>query len=150
MQLSVVWDATPCCQKDTNILKSRGNIFLGKICRLRLKCDGTRAETRLRLSTKRTSPFKWAGGSVQSTTGRQAVHIILQGLYCSCKPVFCSHATLTGYPLHSLVSLSLLLPCVTVCQHISNAVYLHASLQEVTPHTTVILISNSVKILYLL
>ena len=108
MQLSVVWDATPCCQKDTNILKSRGNIFLGKICRLRLKCDGTRAETRLRLSTKRTSPFKWAGGSVQSTTGRQAVHIILQGLYCSCKPVFCSHATLTSYPLHYLVSPSLL------------------------------------------
>ena len=29
--------------------------------RLRLKCDGTRAETRFRLSTKRTSPFKSAG-----------------------------------------------------------------------------------------
>ena len=27
-------------------------------CRLRLKCDGTRAETRFRLSAKRTSPFK--------------------------------------------------------------------------------------------
>ena len=28
-----------------------------------LKCDGTRAETRLRLSAKRTSPFKsWGGG----------------------------------------------------------------------------------------
>jgi len=26
--------------------------------RLRLKCDGTHAETRFRLSTKRTSPFK--------------------------------------------------------------------------------------------
>jgi len=64
--------------------------------RLRLKCDGTRAETRFRLSTKRTSPFKSAGASVQSTTGRRAVHISLQGLYCSCKPVFCSHMTLTG------------------------------------------------------
>jgi hypothetical protein len=31
-------------------------------CRLRLKCDGTRAETRFRLSTKRTSPFKSVGG----------------------------------------------------------------------------------------
>jgi len=31
-------------------------------CRLRLKCDGTRAETRFRLSAKRTSPFKSAGG----------------------------------------------------------------------------------------
>ena len=30
--------------------------------RLRLKCDGTRAETRSRLSTKRTIPFKSAGG----------------------------------------------------------------------------------------
>jgi len=30
--------------------------------RLRLKCDGTRAETRFRLSTKWTSPFKSAGG----------------------------------------------------------------------------------------
>ena len=31
-------------------------------CRLRLKCDGTRAETRFRLSAKRTSPFQSAGG----------------------------------------------------------------------------------------
>jgi hypothetical protein len=29
---------------------------------LRLKCDGTRAETRFRLSAKSTSPFKSAGG----------------------------------------------------------------------------------------
>jgi hypothetical protein len=33
--------------------------------RLRLKRDGTRAETRFRLSPKRTSPFKLAGASVQ-------------------------------------------------------------------------------------
>jgi hypothetical protein len=83
----------------------------------------TRAETRFRLLTKRTSPFKSAGASVQSTTGRRAVHISLQGLYCSCKPVFCNHVMLTGYPFHSLVSPSLLLPCVTVCHHVSNAVY---------------------------
>ena len=37
--------------------------------RLRLKFDGTRAETRFRLSAKRMSPFKSAGASVQSTTG---------------------------------------------------------------------------------
>jgi len=30
--------------------------------RLRLKCDGTRAETRFRLSARLTSPFKSAGG----------------------------------------------------------------------------------------
>jgi len=40
-----------------------------------LKCDGTRAETRLRLSAKRTSPFKSAGASVQSTAGSRGVRI---------------------------------------------------------------------------
>jgi hypothetical protein len=35
---------------------------IGWADRLRLKCDGTRAETRFRLSAKRTSPFKSAGG----------------------------------------------------------------------------------------
>ena len=48
-------------------------------CRLRLKCDGTRAETRFCLSAKRTSPFKSAGAPVQSTTGSQGVRIIF---YC--------------------------------------------------------------------
>ena len=43
--------------------------------RLRLKCDGTRAETRFRLSAKRTSPFKSAEASVQSTTGSRGVRI---------------------------------------------------------------------------
>jgi hypothetical protein len=31
-------------------------------CRMRLKCDGTRAENRFRLSAKQTSPFKSARG----------------------------------------------------------------------------------------
>jgi hypothetical protein len=42
---------------------------------VRLKCDGTRAETRFCLSPKRTSPFKLAGASVQSTAGSQGVCI---------------------------------------------------------------------------
>jgi len=42
---------------------------------MRMKCDGTRAETRFRLSAKRTSPFKSAGSSVQSTTGSRGVRI---------------------------------------------------------------------------
>ena len=46
-----------------------------RFSRLRLKCDGTRAETRFPLSTKRTSPFKSAGASVQSTTGSRGVRI---------------------------------------------------------------------------
>jgi len=43
--------------------------------RLRLKRDGTRAETIFRLSAKRTSPFKSEGASVQSTTGSRGVRI---------------------------------------------------------------------------
>ena len=45
------------------------------VCRVRLKCDGTRAETRFRLSPKRTSPFKSAGASVQSTAGSRGLRI---------------------------------------------------------------------------
>ena len=40
---------------------------------VRLKRDGTRAETRFRLSPKWTSPFKSAGASVQSTAGSRGV-----------------------------------------------------------------------------
>ena len=42
---------------------------------VRLKRDGTRAETRFLLSPKRTSPFKSAGASVQSTVGSRGVRI---------------------------------------------------------------------------
>ena len=88
--------------------------------RLRLKCDGTRAETRFRLSAKRTSPFKSAGASVRSNAGSRGVRIsgsnagytMLRGSVKS-----------TGYPLHSPVSSSLPLPCVTVCHHISTGLY---------------------------
>jgi hypothetical protein len=52
-------------------------IFLSSLTlyRLRLKRDGTRAETRFRLSAKRTSPFKSVGASVQSTAGSRVVRI---------------------------------------------------------------------------
>ena len=88
-----------------------------RLCRLRLKCDGTRAETRFRLSPKRKSPFKSAGASVQSTacsrgvgiSGSNAGYIKFRGSVKS-----------TGYPLHSPVSPSLPLPRVTVCHHIST------------------------------
>ena len=43
--------------------------------RLRLKCGGTRTETRFRFPAKRTSPFTSAGASVQSTIGSRGVHI---------------------------------------------------------------------------
>jgi hypothetical protein len=38
-------------------------------CRLHLKCDGTRAKIIFHILAIRTSPFKSAGVSVQSTTG---------------------------------------------------------------------------------
>jgi len=44
----------------------------GRLC---LKRDGARAETRFRLSPKRTNPFKSAGASVQSTAGSRGVRI---------------------------------------------------------------------------
>jgi hypothetical protein len=84
------------------------------ISRLRLKCGGTRAETRFRLSAKRTSPFKSAGTSVQSTTGDRGVRI--SGSKAG-YTMFGGSVKSTGYPLHSPVSLSLPLPCVTVCYH---------------------------------
>ena len=44
-------------------------------CRARAEPDGTRAETRFRLSPKQTSPFKSVGESVQSTAGSRGVRI---------------------------------------------------------------------------
>ena len=43
--------------------------------RARAEPDGTRAETTFRLSPKRTSPFKSAGESFQSTAGSRGVRI---------------------------------------------------------------------------
>jgi N-acetylglutamate synthase-like GNAT family acetyltransferase len=88
--------------------------------RLRLKCDGICAETIFRLSAKRTSTFKSAGASVQSTTGSPGVRISGSNAGYT---MFRGSAKSTGYSLHSPVFPSLPLPCVTVCHHISNGVY---------------------------
>ena len=88
--------------------------------RLRLKCDGTRAETRFRLSAKRTSTFKSAGASVQSTTGSRGVRISGSNTGYT---MFRGSVKGTGYPLHLPVSPSIPLPCVTMCHHISNGLY---------------------------
>ena len=63
-----------------------------------MKCDGTRAETRFRLSAKRTSPFKSAGASVQSATGRQGVFISGSN---DGYTMFRGSVKSIGYPLHS-------------------------------------------------
>jgi hypothetical protein len=88
--------------------------------RLRLKCDGTRAENRFRLSEKRTSPFKSAGASVQSTTGNRGVRNSGSNAEYT---MFRGSVKSTGYPLHSPVSPSLPFPYVTAFHHISIALY---------------------------
>ena len=91
------------------------------VCRLQtVKCDGTRAETRFRVSAKRTSPFKSAGASVQSTNDSRGVRI--SGINAG-YTMFRGSVKSTGYLLHSPASPSLLLPCVTVCRHISTGLY---------------------------
>ena len=86
----------------------------------RWKPGGTCAENRFGLSAKRTSPFKSAGVSVQSTAGRRGVQISGQRLYRPYSDVQCKTI---GYPLHSHLSPSLPRPCVTVCRHISTGLY---------------------------
>ena len=66
-----------------------------------LKCDDTRAETTFSLSSKRTSPFKSAGASVQSTTGSRGVRISGNNAGYT---MFRGSVKGTGYPLHSPVS----------------------------------------------
>jgi hypothetical protein len=88
--------------------------------RLHLKRDGTCAETRFRLSAKWTSPFKSAGAWVQSTTGSRGVRISSSNTRYT---MFRGSVKGTGYPLHLPVSPSLPLLWVTMCHHISTAVY---------------------------
>jgi hypothetical protein len=101
------------------------NVYLLRLsyvfrCRLRLKRDGTGAETTFRLSPKRTSPFKSAEASVQSTAGSRGVSISGGNAGYT---MFRGSVKSTGYPLHSPVSPSLPLPCVTLCHHISTGLY---------------------------
>jgi hypothetical protein len=102
-----------------------GSHFLGTRtsfeCRLRLKCDGTRAKTRFRLSPKWTSPFKSEGASVLSTAGSRGVRISGSNAGYT---MFRGSVKSTGYPLHLPVSPSLPLPCVTVCHQISTGLYI--------------------------
>ena len=99
-------------------------VILCNNCRLHLKCDGTRAETIFRLSAKRTGPFKSAGESVLSTTGSRGVRISGSNAGYT---MFRGSVKSNGYPLHSPVSPSLPLPCVTVWHHISAGVYFNVN-----------------------
>ena len=99
----------------SSVFNKKKNIFFELVCgcgRLRLKCDGTRAKIRFPISAKRTSPFKSAGASVQSSTGSR--DLCISG----------SNAGCTMFRLHSSVSPSLPLPCITVCHHMKLEVRL--------------------------
>jgi hypothetical protein len=84
-----------------------------------LKRDGTRAETRFRLPAKRTRPFKSAGASVQSIGSREVPISGSNAEYT----MFRGSVKCIGYPLHSPVSPSPPLLCVTVCHHLSIGLY---------------------------
>ena len=101
--------------------KSYLSIINNTYIRLRLICDGTRAETRFRLSAKRTGLFKSAGASVQSSTDSRSVRI--SGSKAGYTK-FRGSVKSTGYPLHSPVSPSLPRPCVIVCHYVSTGLYL--------------------------
>ena len=60
------------------------------------------------------------GASVQSITGSRCVRVDGSNAGYT---VFRGSVKGTGYPLHSPVSPSLPLPCVTVCHHISTGLY---------------------------
>ena len=90
-------------------------------------------------STKRTSPFKSARASVQSTTGSRGVRISGSNAGYT---KFRGSVRSTGYPLHSPVSPSLTLLCVTVCHHISAGVYLHCFVPVIIFATTLRSLSN--------
>jgi hypothetical protein len=64
------------------------------------------------------------GASVQSTTDSRGVRISGNNAGYT---TFRGSVKSTGYPLHSPVSPSIPLPCVTVCHHISTGLYIYST-----------------------
>jgi hypothetical protein len=93
--------------------------------RLRLKCDGTRAETRFPLSAKRMSPFI-------SAVGRQFSRLLVAEVCASAVVMLdtaCSELVWRVLATHCIRHFppSLPLLSVTVCQHISTGLYTYFS-----------------------
>ena len=86
---------------------------LSTFCIARAERDGPRAETRFRLSPKRTSPFKSVGASVQSTAGSRGVRISLSNVgyttFGGVVRVLATHS-IRQFPLHFPSCAS---PCTT-------------------------------------
>ena len=113
------------CSRNRISILGRVKCFRGQ-----LKYYGTRAEIRFSLSAKLTSPFKSSGTSFQSTTCSWGLRVSGSNAGYT---MFRSSVKSTGYPLHSPVSSTLPLPCVTVCHHISTGVYLLSETSRPTP-----------------
>ena len=97
--------------------------YQARTLRARLKRDGTCAETRFGLSAKRTSPFKTAGLQfirLRAAEVCASAVVMVVMLDTPCSEVECKT---TGHPIHSHVSRSLPLPCVTVCHQVSTELY---------------------------
>ena len=122
-----VWTLTTVSSASAHTFHSQLlRILVAKDSRQRLKSDGTRAETRFGRSPKRTSRFKSAGASVQSTTGSRGVRISVSNAgYIT----FRGSVKSSGHPLHSPVSPSPPLPCITVCHQVSKAVWIYVGLR---------------------
>jgi hypothetical protein len=75
----------------------RPNAVFPIYCRGQLKCDGTRAEIRFRLSAKRTSPFKSAG----ALFSRRLAAAVMLDTPCSVvvRRVLATHS-IRQFPLH--------------------------------------------------
>jgi len=70
------------------------------------------------------------GASVQSTAGNRGVRISGSNVGYT---MFRGSVKGSGYPLHSPVSPSIPLPCVTVCHHISTGVYFLTDCKRTSP-----------------
>ena len=113
--LQIIWDGL------VKYIVMRGSIscepsMWNAYCIVRLKRDGTRTETRFRLSAKRTSPFKSAGASVPLTAGSRGVRISGSNAGYT---TFWGSVKSTGYQLHSPVPLHFLsraAPCAITFQ----------------------------------
>ena len=85
------------------------------VARLRLKRDSTRAETRFRLSAQQRVHLNRRGRQFSRLLASRGVRISRSNAGYT---MFRGSVKSTGYPLHSPVSPSLPLPCVTVCHHV--------------------------------
>ena len=115
-------------------------------CRGQLKCDGTRTETSLFFRRNGRVHLNRRGASIQSTTGSRGVRI--RGSNAGYN-MFRGSVKSTGYPFHSPVSPSLPLPCVTVCHHIYNGVYIETRLDLHSLSTSCPPLNKAISLVYI-